>query len=72
MEPATEPATAALHWYKSSASAAGNCVEIAHLPQGGIALRDSKNPARQPHTYTRTEWDAFLTGAKNGEFDIPA
>ena len=67
-----EPTTDGLHWYKSSSSAAGNCVEIAHLPQGGVALRDSKNPARQPHTYTRTEWDAFLTGAKNGEFNIPA
>jgi hypothetical protein len=67
-----EPATSALHWYKSSASASGNCVEVAHLPGGSVALRDSKNPAREPHVYSRPEWEAFLAGAKNGEFEIPA
>ncbi|MBO0820466.1 MAG: DUF397 domain-containing protein [Nocardiopsaceae bacterium] len=60
-----------LHWFKSSFSAAGNCVEVAHLPGGGVALRDSKNRAKEAHTYTRAEWAAFLTGAKNGEFDLP-
>ena len=30
-----------LHWFKSSFSAAGNCVEVAHLPGGGVAVRDS-------------------------------
>ena len=67
-----EPTTSDLHWYKSSASAAGNCVEVAHLPGGSVALRDSKNRAKEPHVYTRPEWEAFLTGAKNGEFNIPA
>jgi hypothetical protein len=60
-----------LHWFKSSASAAGNCVEIAHLPGGGVAVRDSKDRAKTPHVYTRREWEAFLIGAKNGEFDLP-
>lgn len=62
---------AKLRWFKSSFSAAGNCVEVAHLPGGGVALRDSKDRTKQPHTYTRGEWDAFLRGAKNGEFDLP-
>jgi hypothetical protein len=61
-----------LHWFKSSFSAAGNCVEVAHLPGGGVAVRDSKDRAKPPHVYTRGEWDAFLAGAKNGEFDPPA
>jgi hypothetical protein len=61
-----------LHWFKSSASASGACVEVAHLPGGGVALRDSKDRAKAPHVYTRREWQAFLTGAKNGEFDLPA
>jgi hypothetical protein len=61
-----------LHWFKSSFSAAGNCVEVAHLPSGGVAVRDSKNRAQSPHVYTRAEWAAFLAGAKNGEFDLPA
>jgi hypothetical protein len=60
-----------LHWFKSSASAAGNCVEVAHLPGGGVAVRDSKNRDRMAHVYTRREWEAFLVGAKNGEFDLP-
>jgi Domain of unknown function (DUF397) len=60
-----------LHWFKSSASAAGNCVEVAHLPGGGVAVRDSKDRVKAPHVYTRREWEAFLVGAKNGEFDLP-
>jgi hypothetical protein len=60
-----------LHWFKSSASASGACVEVAHLPGGGVAVRDSKDRAKTPHVYTRLEWQAFLTGAKNGEFDLP-
>jgi hypothetical protein len=61
-----------LRWFKSSASAAGNCVEVAHLPGGGgVAVRDSKDRVKAPHVYTRHEWEAFLIGAKNGEFDLP-
>jgi hypothetical protein len=61
-----------LHWFKSSSSGANGCVEIAHLPQGGVAVRDSKDRSKAAHVYTRPEWEAFLTGAKNGEFDLPA
>lgn len=60
-----------LHWFKSSFSAAGNCVEVAHLAGGGAAVRDSKDRAKAPLVYTRSEWEAFLAGAKNGEFDPP-
>src|SRR5215831_4123523 len=60
-----------LRWFKSSASASGACVEVAHLPGGEVAVRDSKDRAKAPHVYTRREWEAFLIGAKNGEFDLP-
>lgn len=60
-----------LDWFTSSASAAGNCVEVAHLPGGGVAVRDTKDRGKAPHLYTRSEWAAFLVGAKNGEFDLP-
>ena len=60
-----------LRWFKSSASAAGNCVEVAHMPGGGVAVRDSKDRVKAPHVYTSGEWEAFLLGAKNGEFDLP-
>lgn len=60
-----------LHWFKSSASAQGSCVEVAHLPGGGVAVRDSKDRSKAAHVYNRGEWEAFLVGAKNGEFDLP-
>ncbi len=60
-----------LRWFKSSASSSGACVEVAHLPEGGVALRDTKDRSLAPHFYTREEWAAFLVGAKNGEFDLP-
>lgn len=43
------------------------CVEVAHNA-GGVLVRDSKDPH---HTlqFTVAEWDAFLKGAKAGEFD---
>jgi hypothetical protein len=61
-----------LRWFKSSASGANGCVEVAHLPEGGVAIRDTKDRTKAAHVYTRDEWHAFLTGAKNGEFDLPA
>lgn len=58
-----------LNFKKSSASVQNACVEVALLPNGGRALRDSKDPAGPVHFYDRAEWDAFLVGAKAGEFD---
>lgn len=63
--------TKELRWFKSSASGAGGCVEVAHLPEGGVAVRDTKDRGKAAHVYTREEWQAFLIGAKNGEFDLP-
>jgi hypothetical protein len=62
--------TAELAWFKSSASGANGCVEVAHMPGGGVALRDSKDRSKAAHIYTGAEWEAFLAGAKNGEFDL--
>lgn len=60
-----------VRWFKSSASSTGGCVEIAHLPSGGVAVRDTKDRSKTPHVYTAHEWECFLIGAKNGEFDLP-
>jgi hypothetical protein len=60
-----------LRWFKSSASSATGCGEIAHLPDGGVAVRDSKDRSKAAHRYDRHEWECFLIGAKNGEFDLP-
>jgi Domain of unknown function (DUF397) len=58
------------HWVKSSLSFSnGNCVEVASLPDAEIGVRDSKDPEGSVLRFTPDEWDAFLGGVRNGEFD---
>jgi hypothetical protein len=57
-------------WRKSRASnPSGSCVEIAGLPDGEIAVRNSRYPSGPALIYTRAEIAAFLAGAKAGEFE---
>ena len=57
-------------WRKSRQSnPSGNCVEVAALPDGGAALRNSRYPSGPALVYTRAEISAFLAGVKGGEFD---
>jgi hypothetical protein len=59
-------------WRKSSYSNenGGNCVEVADLPDGGRAVRDTKDHGRGPILrFTAGEWRAFVLGVKDGEFD---
>lgn len=58
-------------WQKSSRSGPNcdNCVEVAFV-DGAIAVRDSKNPTGPVLLFTSDEWDAFVGGAKDGEFDL--
>ena len=52
-------------WRKSRASnPSGCCVEVAELPDGAIAVRNSRHPARPALVYTRAEVAAFLTGRR--------
>jgi hypothetical protein len=57
-------------WKKSRHSNPnGACVELAVLPGGGIAMRNSRFPVGPVLLYTQAEITAFLAGAKDGEFD---
>ena len=58
-------------WIASRACNNSACVQVAHLPGGMVALRDSKDTSKPPHIFDGEEWAAFLTGAKAGEFDLP-
>ena len=60
-----------LVWRKSTRSGANGCVEVAFLDDQ-VAVRDSKQRHPAVLLFTRTEWQAFLTGAKDGEFDLPS
>ncbi len=57
-------------WRKSRASnPSGDCVEVARLVGGAIAVRNSRDPSGPALIHTRAEIAAFLQGAKDGEFD---
>lgn len=57
-------------WQKSTRSGAiGNCVEMAALETGGVAVRNSRHPAGPALVYTREEMAAFLLAIKEGHFD---
>jgi hypothetical protein len=58
-------------WTTSRACNNSACVQVAHLPGGMVAVRDSKDTAKAAHVFDSEEWAAFVTGVKAGEFDLP-
>ncbi|GAA0937483.1 DUF397 domain-containing protein [Pseudonocardia zijingensis] len=60
-------------WRKSSFSGgnggADGCVEVAALPGGVVAVRDTKDRTRPAHHHPAAAWTAFLAGVRAGEFE---
>ena len=57
-------------WFTSSRTSGGKeCVEVAFLEGGLVGVRDSKDRTRPALMFTPGEWEAFIGGAKDGEFD---
>ncbi|MCX4816942.1 MULTISPECIES: DUF397 domain-containing protein [unclassified Streptomyces] len=57
-------------WRKSHHSnPEGNCVELAALSDGHVAVRNSRHPEGPALVYTSAEISAFVRGVKDGDFD---
>ncbi|MEU3163322.1 DUF397 domain-containing protein [Streptosporangium sp. NPDC006930] len=69
-----ELAGVAWHISTRSPDAGGQCVEAGPLADGSgrVAVRHSRRPGAEVIVYTRAEWEAFVGGVKDGEFDFPA
>jgi hypothetical protein len=59
-------------WRKSMASGStGDCVEVAFTDES-VLMRNSHNPLGPQLSFSYSEWTAFLTGVRRGEFDPTA
>lgn len=68
--PAPDPVGAA--WRKSSFSGGNSggagCVEVALLPGGQVAVRDTKDRTLAPHRHSAPAWREFMAAVRAGEF----
>ncbi|HEX8858104.1 MAG TPA: DUF397 domain-containing protein [Actinomycetes bacterium] len=56
-------------WRKSTYSNMNGCIEVA-FADGRIAVRDSKDRQGPVLIFEPHEWEAFLGGVRDGEFDL--
>jgi hypothetical protein len=43
---------------------------VALLPDGGAAVRHSRDRISEPLMFTKHEWYRFVSGVQNGHFDL--
>jgi hypothetical protein len=67
------PDSAGAIWRKSSFSGGNSggdgCVEVALLPDGEVAVRDTKDRTLPPHRHSAPAWREFLAAVRAGEFE---
>jgi uncharacterized protein DUF397 len=64
----TTPDPSIIRWRTSSFSGNnGTCVEVAALPDGHIAIRNSNHPDEGTILFTHAEINAWISGIKAGE-----
>lgn len=56
-----------LNFRKSSYSNPQNCVEVADVPGGDAAVRDSQNPEQGHFVVSGTEWSALLSAVRHSQ-----
>jgi hypothetical protein len=57
-------------WHKSVRSGDAGCVEVATVERV-VGVRDSKDRQGPVLVFRFDEWDTFLAGVRDGEFDLP-
>lgn len=57
-----------MNWVKPGGCEQGSCVEVSYGKEL-VAVRNSEIPG-EVIWFTREEWNAFLAGARLGEFDL--
>jgi uncharacterized protein DUF397 len=65
------PASDGCRWFKSSHSGGNDtCLEVAYPPNRSVLVRDTKAVGAGPTLhFPATDWRAFLTAVRDGEFD---
>ncbi|HEX3749844.1 MAG TPA: DUF397 domain-containing protein [Streptosporangiaceae bacterium] len=58
---------AGLEWRPTTSDGTG--VEMAKLPDGGVAVRNAGDPDGPALIYTKAEIEALIGGAADGDFD---
>ncbi|WP_165988813.1 DUF397 domain-containing protein [Streptomyces sp. YIM 98790] len=58
-----------LEWLSAPDGPQDEKVEIAYFPDGAVCMRNSADPDTILR-FTAAEWEAFVLGARDGEFDI--
>ena len=56
-----------LRWQPTTRDGTG--VELARLPDGGVAVRNASDPGGPALIYTKAEIEALIGGAADGDFD---